>query len=97
VAKYETVDKNIDRSLDDFGRFLKHRWWLLLGLILIVWWLLANGVVTQLSGLTPGTLFGTVLQIAILLFTVILQFAAIFWFIGLLGDARRDGVRLCRL
>jgi cell division protease FtsH len=82
VAKYETVDKNIDRSLDDFGRFLKHRWWLVLGLALILWWLLAQGVVQQLSGLTPGTLFGTVVQIALTLSIVILQFVAIFWFIG---------------
>jgi ATP-dependent Zn protease len=82
VARYESVDKNIDRSLDDFGRFLKHRWWLVLGLILIVWWLIAQGVVQQLSGLTPGTLFGTVVQIALTLSIVILQFVAIFWFIG---------------
>jgi ATP-dependent Zn protease len=82
VAKYDIVDKNIDRSLDDFGRFLKRRWWLVLGLILIVWWTLAHGMLRQLTSLQPGDIFGTVLQIAILVFSVIIQFVAIFWFIG---------------
>ena len=53
MAKYDIVDKNIDRSLDDFGRFFKRRWWLVLGLILIVWWTLANGVLRQLAVTMP--------------------------------------------
>jgi cell division protease FtsH len=81
VARYESVDKHIDRSLDDFGHFLRRKWWLVILLGLIAWWAIVNGG-PQLAQLTPGTLLGFVVQIGLLIFIVIAQFIAIFWFIG---------------
>ncbi|HEV2457583.1 MAG TPA: AAA family ATPase [Ktedonobacterales bacterium] len=81
MARYESVDKHIDRSLDDFGHFLRRKWWLVILLGLIAWWAIVNGG-PQLAQLTPGTLLGFVVQVGLLLFIVIAQFIAIFWFIG---------------
>jgi ATP-dependent Zn protease len=81
VAKYDSVDRSIDRSIDDFGRFVRRKWWLLLLGGLFAWWLIQNGV-PQLAQLTPGSLLTFVVQISMLLFIVVAQFVAIFWFIG---------------
>ncbi|HEX6542539.1 MAG TPA: AAA family ATPase [Ktedonobacterales bacterium] len=75
------LDKSIDRSLDDFGRFLRNKWWLVLLLILIAWYAIVN-IVPQLTPPSPGAILGFVLQTALLIFFILIQFIALFWFLG---------------
>lgn len=75
------LDKSIDRSLDDFGRFLRNKWWLVLLLILIAWYTFAN-IVPQMSAPSPGAILGFVLQTGMLIFFILIQFIALFWFLG---------------
>jgi len=75
------LDKSIDRSLDDFGRFLRHRWWLVLLLLLIAWYTITN-ILPQVSAPQPGTILGFVLQTGLLIFFILIQFIALFWFLG---------------
>jgi cell division protease FtsH len=81
LAKHDELDKSIDRSLDDFGRFLRRKWWLVILVLAVGWWLIVNGV-PQLAALRPSDVLGFVVQIGLLIFVVIAQFIAIFWFIG---------------
>jgi cell division protease FtsH len=75
------LDKSIDRSLDDFGRFLRHKWWLVIILLLIAWYSFVN-IVPQVSAPSPGAILGFVLQTALLVFFILIQFIALFWFLG---------------
>jgi cell division protease FtsH len=81
VARYDQVDRSIDRSLDDFGRFVRRKWPLLILGGLAAWWLIVNGA-PELAQLTPVSLLQFILQISLILFIVVAQFIAIFWFIG---------------
>jgi len=81
VPKYDELDRSIDRSLDDFGRFLRRKWWLVILLGLLVWWSVVN-IVPQISAPSPGAILGFVLQAAILIFFILIQFIALFWFLG---------------
>jgi ATP-dependent Zn protease len=81
VAKYDAVDQSIDRSLDDFGRFVRRRRWALLLGGAAAWWLILNGA-PQAQRLTPADVLTFIVQISLLIFIVIAQFVAIFWFIG---------------
>jgi len=75
------LDKSIDLGMDQFGRFVKYRWLLVL-IILLVGWYFATSVVPTLSVPSPGVIFAYIIQIAVLMMSVILQFVAIFWFMG---------------
>ncbi|HEU5347358.1 MAG TPA: AAA family ATPase, partial [Ktedonobacterales bacterium] len=75
------LDKSIDRSLDDFGRFLRHKWWLVLLLILVAWYAFVN-ILPQISAPSPGAILGFALQTALLIFFILIQFIALFWFLG---------------
>jgi cell division protease FtsH len=81
VAKNNELDKTIDKSLDDFGQFLRRKWLLVILVLAAAWWLIVNGV-PQLAALKPSDVLGFVVQIGLLIFVVIAQFIAIFWFIG---------------
>lgn len=77
MINHQELDRSIDRSLDNFGRWLR-RWWLLLTAIFIVVWLITHYVSPEasLSGLA------IILQLGVAVMFGILQFAAIFWFLG---------------
>lgn len=81
MAKSNTLDQSIDRGLDDFGGFLRRRWWLVILVLLVGWWAVVNGA-PQLAALKPGDILAFVVQMGLLIFVVIAQFIAIFWFIG---------------
>ena len=81
MAKNNTLDQSIDRGLDDFGTFLRRRWWLVVLVLVVGWWAVVNGT-PQLLALKPGDILGFVVQMGLLIFVVIAQFIAIFWFIG---------------
>src|SRR5436309_3652775 len=67
--------------MDQFGRFVKLRWlWLILAGI-VLWYFIAY-MVPQLSPPSPGTLFLYVFQIAFAVLFIVIQFVALFWFLG---------------
>ena len=79
--KKNSLDRSIDRGLDQFGRFAKLRWvWLVL-LSIIVWYFIVF-IVPQLSAPSPGTILLYVFQIVFAVLFGIMQFVAIFWFLG---------------
>jgi ATP-dependent Zn protease len=79
--KPHELDKSIDVGMDQFGRFVKYRWlWLIISGI-IGWYFIFN-ILPQLSIPAPGTLFMYLLQIMFAIFYVVIQFVALFWFMG---------------
>ena len=67
--------------MDQFGRFVKLRWlWLILAGI-VAWYFIVN-VIPQLTPPSPGTIFLYVFQIAFAVLFIVIQFAALFWFLG---------------
>jgi cell division protease FtsH len=75
----DDLDRSIDAGLDRFGHFLRRHWLLLALLILIIWFFLSG---TTLLGLDPGTLLGYVAEVLFVIFAAVIQFVAIFWFLG---------------
>ncbi|WP_376797232.1 AAA family ATPase [Thermogemmatispora sp.] len=79
--KQSELDRSIDQGLDQFGRFVRHNWfWLLLG-GLVLWYFFSN-IFPQLSAPSPGALFAYLLEIAFAIFYILIQFIALFWFLG---------------
>jgi len=76
-TKREELDRSIDLGMDQFGRFTK-RAWLIVVLIIAIPAL----AVTFLGLQTAISLLGTLAQVLVLLAVAILQFVAIFWFLG---------------
>src|SRR6266550_7322267 len=67
--------------MDQFGRFVKLRWlWLILAGI-VAWYFIFN-VIPQLTPPSPGTIFLYVFQIGFAVMFIIIQFGALFWFLG---------------
>ncbi|MBE3561581.1 MAG: ATPase, partial [Ktedonobacteraceae bacterium] len=79
--KHSDLDRSIDLGMDQFARFVRLRWfWLVLALIVI--WYFFVYMVPQLSPPSPAALFSLLFQIAFAIFFVLIQFIAIFWFMG---------------
>jgi ATP-dependent Zn protease len=77
----EQLDRSIDIGMDQFGRFAKRRWiWLILG-SLVLWYFFFT-MVPQLSAPSPGTILTYVFQIGFAVMFIIIQFGALFWFLG---------------
>jgi len=77
----EDLDRSIDIGMDQFGRFAKRRWiWLVL-FSLVLWYFFFN-MLPQLSAPSPGTVLGFVFQIGFAVMFIIIQFGALFWFLG---------------
>jgi len=80
-TKQNDLDKSINLGMDQFGRFVKLRWlWLILAGI-VAWYFIVN-VIPQLAPPSPGTIFLYVFQIAFAVLFIVIQFAALFWFLG---------------
>ncbi|HEU0028728.1 MAG TPA: AAA family ATPase [Ktedonobacterales bacterium] len=78
-----TVERSIDRSLDDFGRFLRRRWWAVLIVALILLYILTQWVPLIIgSPPQPGDVLAFVIQIVFVVFLILIQFVALFWFLG---------------
>src|SRR6266699_1297268 len=75
------LDKSIDLGMDQFGRFAKRRWFWLIVLSIILWYFVVQ-VAPQLSLPSPGTIFQYGFQIIFYMFAIVLQFVALFWFLG---------------
>jgi len=79
--KRSDLDVSIDRGLDQFARFAKLRWvWLVL--VSIILWYFFFFIVPQLSAPSPGTILVYAFQIMFAVLFGIMQFVAIFWFLG---------------
>lgn len=75
------LDKSIDLGMDQFGRFVRLRWiWIVLALI--VGWYFILYIVPQLSPPSPSSIFSVVLQVVFSIFFILIQFIALFWFLG---------------
>jgi cell division protease FtsH len=75
------LNKSIDTGLDQFGRFVKLRWFRLLIVSVILWYFVAS-IAPQLSLPAPGTIFQYAFQIMFYMFAIVIQFVALFWFLG---------------
>src|SRR5256714_1153047 len=80
-TKQNDLDKSIDTGLDQFGRFVKLRWFWLLIFSVILWYFVAS-VAPQLSLPAPGMIFQYAFQIMFYMFAIVIQFVALFWFLG---------------
>ncbi|GAC1349348.1 MAG: AAA family ATPase [Ktedonobacteraceae bacterium] len=80
-TKPEDLDRSINLGMDQFGRFVKLRWiWLVIVGIII--WYFAVYIAPQLSAPSPGAILLYAFQIIFALLFGIMQFVAIFWFLG---------------
>jgi len=76
-----SLDRSIDLGMDQFGRFVKLRWiWIVL--IGIVMWYFIVYIVPQLTPPSPGSILLYTFQIVFAVLFGIMQFVAIFWFLG---------------
>ncbi len=79
--KPSDLDQSIDRGMDQFGRFLKLRWfWVTLALIVAGYFIVS--IVPQLTPPSPGTVFLYIFQLAFAVVFIVIQFVALFWFLG---------------
>ncbi|MFL5661057.1 MAG: AAA family ATPase, partial [Ktedonobacteraceae bacterium] len=79
--KQSDLDRSIDLGMDQFGRFVKLRWlWLIIAAV--VGWYFIVYMVPQLSPPSPGVLFLYAFQIMFAVMYIVIQFAALFWFMG---------------
>jgi cell division protease FtsH len=73
------LDRSIDVGMDQFGRFVKLRLiWIVLSLVVL--WYAINTIITQDQ--VGISLFSGILQISFAIFYIVIQFAALFWFLG---------------
>src|SRR5438270_337819 len=80
-AKKSRLDKSIDLGMDQFGRFVRLRWFWLVVVSIIIWYTFVF-IVPQLSAPSPGSILYYAFQISFALLFGIMQFVAIFWFLG---------------
>lgn len=80
-TKRNSLDRSIDQGLDQFGRFVKVRWLLLVILAVIAWYVIAY-IIPQLSPPSPGSILLYAFQIMFAILFGVMQFVAIFWFLG---------------
>ena len=77
----KSLDKSIDLGMDQFGRFVKLRWLWFVVLSIIGWYIIVY-IVPQLTTPSPGTILVYAFQIMFAILFGIMQFVAIFWFLG---------------
>jgi len=78
-SKNSSLDQSIDLGMDQFGRFLKGSWfWLLLVLLVILFFT----SVIKIPGVDGPTVFSMMLEIGFAIFYILVQFIALFWFLG---------------
>ena len=75
------LNKSIDIGMDQFGRFAKRRWFWLILFSVVLWYFFAT-MLPQLSWPSPGTVFLYIFQIGFAVIFIVIQFAALFWFLG---------------
>jgi ATP-dependent Zn protease len=83
ASKHQDLDKSIDKSLDDFGRFLRKKWWLVIIFLIVAYYLVVymTPFLFQLLQ-SPGSVIAVLFQLFFAILFVIIQFVALFWFLG---------------
>jgi ATP-dependent Zn protease len=79
--KQSDLDKSINLGMDQFGRFVKLRWFWLVLLGIVIWYFVVF-IAPQLTTPSPGTILLYAFQIVFAVLFGIMQFVAIFWFLG---------------
>jgi cell division protease FtsH len=83
ASKHQDLDKSIDKSLDDFGRFLRKKWWLVIILLVVTFYLVVYMAPFLFQLLqSPGSVIAVLFQLFFAILFVIIQFVALFWFLG---------------
>lgn len=83
ATDHNAVERSIDRSLDDFGRFLRRRWWAVLLVALILAYVFTQWVPMIIAAPPqPGTVLSFIVQVMMVIFMILIQFIALFWFLG---------------
>lgn len=77
--KTEDLDKSIDLGMDQFGRFLKLRWFWILIVVLVVWFFVGGRTIGSLN---PAVILAGALQLGLAVCYIVIQFVALFWFLG---------------
>jgi cell division protease FtsH len=80
-AKQSSLDRSIDLGMDQFGRFVRLRWFWLVLVSIVIWYTYVF-IVPQLSAPSPGEILFYAFQIAFAGMFGLMQFVAIFWFLG---------------
>jgi len=80
-SKKGELDKSIDLGMDQFGRFVRLRWFWLVIVGIIIWYF-AVFIAPQLRSPSPGEVLLYAFQIVFAVLFGIMQFVAIFWFLG---------------
>ncbi len=77
--KSSDLDKSIDLGMDQFGRFLKLRWFWILLVVIVVWFFVQGRTIGNLN---PGVILAGALQLGLAMCYIVIQFVALFWFLG---------------
>jgi cell division protease FtsH len=75
------LDRSINLGMDQFGRFVRLRWFWLLLLGIIMWYLIFQAL-PSIGNPSPGAILAYAFQIMFAILFGIMQFVAIFWFLG---------------
>src|SRR5882757_7024640 len=77
--KQSSLDQSIDLGMDQFGRFVKGSWfWLTIVLVLILFFT----SVIKIPGVDASSILALVLEIGFAIAYILIQFVALFWFLG---------------
>src|SRR5690349_4603954 len=75
------LDRSINLGMEQFGRFVRRRWiWLLL--VGIIMWYIIFQALPSIGNPSPGSILAYAFQIMFAVLFGIMQFVAIFWFLG---------------
>jgi cell division protease FtsH len=80
-SKQSSLDRSIDLGMDQFGRFVRLRWFWLVLVAIIIWYAVVF-IVPQLSAPSPGAILLYTFEIVFAMLFGLMQFVAIFWFLG---------------
>ena len=75
------LDRSINLGMDQFGRFVRRRWFWILILGIIMWYLIFFAI-PSIGNPSPGSILAYAFQIMFAMLFGVTQFAAIFWFLG---------------
>jgi cell division protease FtsH len=79
--KQSSLDRSIDLGMDQFGRFVRLRWFWLVLVAIIIWYFVVF-IAPTLTAPSPGSILLYTFQIVFAMLFGLMQFVAIFWFLG---------------
>ncbi len=79
--KPSKLDRSIDLGMDNFGRFVRLRWFWLVLLSIFLWYFVTS-IAPQLTAPSPGTIFYYGFLLLFYSVGILMQFVLLFWFLG---------------